>query len=71
MQYTEEDLKLYANYMDYIRLVEGIDEIEWIKNKDWTIITSDGNKKVVSFRQWLTMSKREEKLNELFSQVNR
>ena len=81
-QYTEEDLILYSDYMEYVREVVDLSKkvpyktrkkmkdgktLEKINNIIWCFTNGKYKVTFISFNQWKLMTSRDKKLTELLS----
>jgi len=63
MSFTDEELDLYNEYMNYLRKEFG--DIKWSCESKWSIVMNDKDIKVISYENWRIMLLREEKLNKI------
>ena len=66
MTFNEQEVELYSDYMNYIKLLTKQETLIWCPDLKWAVLIGDKPKEVVSYHQWLKMVKREELLNNLF-----
>ena len=65
MNYTDNEIELFNDYMNYLLNYLMIEDIEWSCKKKWAVVIDEKHIEVISYHNWKIMRLREEKLNKL------